>query len=513
MNSNKKTNNNNIQQVQAKVNYFLKNKIISSKQFLLSSTFGSILDYFQKNNTNTKFKLKKEYFYKDAKLDLETPLINLIEFKKNSSSSTIESVEIFVEIEEIKENAYNLYPSFNKLLQPKENNFGLYVYKIKEGIITLEQYQEQIIKKYELDKYSINSSSYCNSPKHLYISGGKINNDITLNKFWIIKNRNYSIIQKKMPYKKSNHSMMYIYLDNKEYIFIAGGDENLMTFYYDINMESFIIWANMNAINIKPSLFQYKEYIYSLNSFNNDNNNSIYFERTNLVNGKPAWEKIVPKYDINKINYLNFKNNNFGVSSGSNDEIIFCGGENADINIYVYNPGENIFSIKDQSINIKVKLSDKIFYDVNKEHSVALPFNLFTEKKIAVFNKIKLKLRLINLEDFDEMKKVKLKDDLEEEKESKGEIIIKAKIHERLRFEIQPEIVEAEKLSFEKNGDIIIKEKEIINMEFVPDLYKENDLSINKNKENKGKDKFYLSNDVIYNNFVNLFVEKIKEKI
>ena len=147
-------------------------------------------------------------------------------------------------------------------------------------------------------------------------------------------------------------------------------------------------------------------------------------------------------------------------------------------------------------MNIKVKLSDKIFYDVNKEHSVALPFNLFTEKKIAVFNKIKLKLRLINLEDFDEMKKVKLKDDLKEEKESKGEIIIKAKIHERLRFEIQPEIVEAEKLSFEKNGDIIIKEKEIINTEFVPDLNKENDLFMNKNKENKGKDKFYLSNDV-----------------
>ena len=164
MNSNKKTNNNNLAQVQAKVNYFLKYKIISTKQFLLSSTFGSILDYFQKNNSNTKFKLKKEYFYKDAKLDLETPLINLIEFKKNSSSSTIESVEIFVELEEIKENTYNYnhYPSFNKLLQPKENNFGLYVYKIKEGIITLEQYQEQIIKKYELDKYSINFSSYCN---------------------------------------------------------------------------------------------------------------------------------------------------------------------------------------------------------------------------------------------------------------------------------------------------------------------------------------------------------------
>ena len=512
MNSNKKTNNNNLQQVQAKVNYFLKNKIISSKQFLLSSNVGSILDYFQKNNSSTKFKLKKEYFYNNSKLDLNTPLINLIEFKKNSSSSTIESVEIFVELEQIKENFYNNHPLFNVLLQPKENNFGLYVYKIKEGILTLEQYQPQIIKKFELDKYNLKFSSYCNSPKHLYISGGKINNDISLNNFWIINNRKYSIILKKMPYKKSNHTMIYIYLDNKEYIFIAGGDDNLMTFYYDIKMDSFIIWANMNTINIKPSLFQFKEYIYSFNSFNSDSNDGIYFERTNLVNGKPAWEKIVPKYDINKINYLNFKNNFFGISNGSNDEIIFCGGENSDINIFTYNPVDNILSIKEQSNNIKVKLSNKIFYDVNKEHSVALPSNLSEEKKIVILNKTKLKLRLINLENYDEMKKVKLKDDFDEEKESKGEIIIKAKIHERLRFEYQPQIVEAEKLSFENKGDINFKEKEIINMEFVPELNRENDLSYNKNREKREKDKFYLSNDVVYNNFVNLFVAKIKEK-
>ena len=73
-------------------------------------------------------------------------------------------------------------------------------------------------------------------------------------------------------------------------------------------------------------------------------------------------------------------------------------------------------------------------------------------------------------------------------------------------------IVEAEKLSFENKGDISFKEKEIINMEFVPEINRENDLSYNKNREKKEKDKFYLSNDVVYNNFVNLFVAKIKEK-
>ena len=147
---------------------------------------------------------------------------------------------------------------------------------------------------------------------------------------------------------------------------------------------------------------------------------------------------------------------------------------------------------------------------MNKEHSVTLPSNLSEEKKIVILNKIKLKLRLIHFENFDEMKKVELKDDLDEEKESKGEIIIKAKIHERLRFEYQPQIVEAEKLSFENKGDINFKEKEIINMEFVPELNRENDLSYNKNIKKKVKNKFYLSNFVIYNNFFNFFVAKIK---
>ena len=114
MNSNKKiTNNKNLQPVPVKVNYFLKNKIIFTKQFLLSSTFGSILEYFQKNikpKTNTK--LKEKYICNNSNIDLNTPLINLIEFKKNSSSSTIESVEIYIELDEINSNTNN-HPQFN----------------------------------------------------------------------------------------------------------------------------------------------------------------------------------------------------------------------------------------------------------------------------------------------------------------------------------------------------------------------------------------------------------------
>ena len=286
MNSNKNlTINYNLHSTPVQVIYFLKNKIISTKQFLLSSTFNSVLDYI-KNNTKpeSNFKLKDEYNYKNKTINLNEPLINLIELKKNSSSSIIESVEIFIELESQNKNEFS--PIFNILIQPKQNPFGLYVFNSNEGSICLEQYPEKIINKFELNKYSLNYSAYCNSPKHLYISGGKINSNSPINDFWIINNKKYSIVNKKMPYKKLNHSMLYVYLNNKEYIFIAGGDSNLITFYYDINMNSFVIWSNMNSKNIKPCLYQFNQYIYSFNSFN-ININSFFFERTNLVTGKP----------------------------------------------------------------------------------------------------------------------------------------------------------------------------------------------------------------------------------
>ena len=254
MNSNKNlTINNNLQSTPVQVIYFLKNKIISTKQFLLTSTFNSVIDFFK---TNTKpesnIKLKDEYIFKNRKIDSTELLMNLIKIKKNSSSSIIESVEIFIELESSNKNEY--VPIFTILIQPKENPFGLYVFNSKEGSLSLEQYPEKIIQKYELGNYSPNYSAYCNSPKYLFISGGKISSNTPLNDFWIINNKKYSITGKKMPYKKSRHSMLYVYLNNKEYIFIAGGDSNLITFYYDIDMSSFIIWANMNSINMSQWL-------------------------------------------------------------------------------------------------------------------------------------------------------------------------------------------------------------------------------------------------------------------
>lgn len=304
--------------------------------------------------------------------------------------------------------------------------------------------------------------------------------------------------------------MLYVYLNNKEYIFIAGGDSNLITFYYDINMKSFVIWSNMNLINIKPSLYQYNQYIYSFNSFNKSTN-SIFFERTNLVTGKPCWEKIIPKYNNNILS--NFKSKNFGISKGTNNDIIFLGGEDDDNNIVIYNPEKNELCLNQENKNVKIKLSDKNFYCINKEHYISLPSTISIKKEIAVFNIIKQNIRLIAFEISKGKSNIKLKNDLINEKKEKtvGNIFVNAKIHERLRFDIQPEIVEVQKLSYEMKSNIT-NEKEIIKMEFNPELNKEEIFNRNKRKENK-KNIFYLSDDIVYNNFVNLVVKKIKKNL
>ena len=528
MNSNKiLTNNYNPQPIPVQVIYFIKNKIIASHKFFLNSTFGSILEYFEKLKEKGKTKLKNEYKHNNKKILTKEPLINLIELKKNSSSSTIESAEIYLELNEennIINNNINNNPFFEIILQPKKNPFGIYVYKIKEGIISLEQYPEKINKKYELEKYDI-SSAYCNSRKYLYISGGKIKNK-SLNDFWIINNKKFSINKKKMPYSKSNHSMIYIHLNNNEYIFIAGGDNNLITFYYNIRLKSFIIWSDMNTFNIKPALYQYNQYLYSFNcNFNIKNNDKLFFERTNLVTGKPYWEKIEPKYDVNIT--PNFQNKNIcGICCGYNiDEVIILGGEERNVgdnedgySIIMYKFNKNILSEKQIINNINkginsINLLDKKFYDINKTFCVNLPSSLDTKKEIVLINKIKQTIRKIPFNVMNNViSNIKIKEDNSEKNNDfnnnndVGNIIVKAKIHERLRFEIKPEIVEAQKLTFEKKEDIL-DEKEIIKFEHIPEFSKNEIIMKNNNKKIKKKEKFYLANNVIYNNFVELLVD------
>ena len=91
--------------IPAKVIYYIKDRIISEKQFYLNSTLYSILHYFDKNlKEEGKTKLKKDYLYNNKLININEPLYNLVTLKKNSSSSTIESVEILIEVDQVDNN-------------------------------------------------------------------------------------------------------------------------------------------------------------------------------------------------------------------------------------------------------------------------------------------------------------------------------------------------------------------------------------------------------------------------
>jgi hypothetical protein len=498
------SNNKNFQHtpIPVKVTYFSKKRIISEEQFYLNSTFYSVLNYFEKNlKEEKKTKLKKQYIFNNRKINLNEPLINFVQIKKNSSSSTIESVEMLIEIEEIDiiddENLQN----YNILIQPKLNPFGIFVYKPKDGIITIEHYPDKISKKYELNKFN-DYSSYCNSPKFLFISGGKLD-DLPIKDFWIINNQKYSIIKKNMPINKSNHSMIYINLNNNEYIFIAGGDNNLNTFYFNINLNSFEIWGKMNNLHVKPALYQSKNYLYCFNSFNR--NNVKYFERTNLISEEHIWEKIYPNFDSETIS---FNTISFGVSSSINGCILLVGGKNTKSKSYIYDPIKNYLSLSEKGKNENIELSDKFFYKVNKYHNVALPLTLKTNKEIAVINKVKQTVRLINFSISDGISKVKFRNTHENTQNENGMVIVKAKIHERLRFQMQPEIVTAQNLTISTNEQKI-DEQEIINIESNP-MIDENKIYSGKTKIKKKNKNFYLSSSTVYDNLIQLLVKSFK---
>ena len=490
--------------IPVKVTYFSKKRIISEEQFYLNSTFYSVLNYFEKNlKEEKKTKLKKQYIFNNRKINLNEPLINFVQIKKNSSSSTIESVEMLIEIEEIDVIDDENLQNYNILIQPKLNPFGIFVYKPKDGIITIEHYPDKIAKKYELNKFN-DYSSYCNSPKFLFISGGKLE-DLPIKDFWIINNQKYSIIKKNMPINKSNHSMIYINLNNNEYIFIAGGDNNLNTFYFNINQNSFEMWGKMNSLHVKPALYQYKNYLYCFNSFNK--NNVKYFERTNLISEEHIWEKIYPNFDSET---LFFNTISFGVSSTINGCILLVGGKNTKSKSYIYDPTKNYLSLSEKGKNENIEFSDKFFYKVNKYHNVALPLTLKTNKEIAVVNKVKQTVRLINFSISDGISKVKFRNTHENAQNENGMVIVKAKIHERLRFQMQPEIVSAQNLTIATNEPKIdLDEQEIINIESKPRI---DDTRIYSGKiKIRKKDKnFLLSSSIVYDNLIQLLVKNIK---
>ena len=269
--------------------------------------------------------------------------------------------------------------SFTKLLQPKLNPFGLYIYTHEDTSLNLKQYSNQKIAESKLLNFK-GEGTYCNSFTHLFISES--------NDFWIINNSSFQIRYKKMQIKKKNHSMIFIPPLNSQKengkIFIVGGDDK-KSIYYDLKKNYFLNWAPTNEIHIKPALIQIGEYLYLFDSIFNKKN--FCFEKTKLTDVKPRWEKIIPNIDANILN--NFPSNTFAVSLDENNNIVFLGGDNINMSnnaSYIYNINQNKIYLSQKGTNDCMNFIDKTFYKINGTY-VALPDDISESKEIAIIDR------------------------------------------------------------------------------------------------------------------------------
>ena len=157
----------NAKEIPILVTYYTKSRIICQQEFGPFSNFETLLNFFNSNIKNSEIKLKEKYLLNNREIKNSDLLINIIQ--TYASSKKILNANFSIEIEEINNIGDENFPCFKKILQPARNKFGLYVFIPENGIISLEEYPENLINKYELEKFNI-SSTYCNSPKSLFIS-------------------------------------------------------------------------------------------------------------------------------------------------------------------------------------------------------------------------------------------------------------------------------------------------------------------------------------------------------
>ena len=370
--------------------YFTKNRLLYKDKSFSKNTFNSILENYKKNPVyKSEAKLKNNYLLNGREIRNNQLLEELINQNEPQSLSTIKEAEISLELEDLVYTGDSTYQCYQKIIQPKFNPFGLYIYSPKEGTICSYTYPEKTINLFELNKIN-EGSAYCNSYNDLYISGS---NEYNNKDFLIINNSNYEIKKKNMPTNKNNHSMIFLNFNkNEQWIFIVGGNDK-KTFYYDLKKNYFINWGDTNEIYTKPALIHIGEYLYIFDPINYRKN---FIERTKLINPNRKWEKLMINIDKKKIYYFPSK---FGLSFDSNGKVLLIGGDNNKMNnTFVYEPSNKTFTLSQNGTNDNVVLDDKSFYKINNNYSVGLPHNLNETKEIYVVDKDDQSLIKINIE-------------------------------------------------------------------------------------------------------------------
>ena len=350
--------------------YFIPDKIIAQKQFSAECIFKEILDFFTFEiypKYHSKIILKKNYYYKQYKINETTKLKDLLNFEDFPENTT---PKIYIKLNDLMSKESDEFYTF--VLKPKINPFGFMVYTVKTNTIMQESLQRQLIKLYNFDKYHPDMSAYCNSLDTLFISGGMKPNKDPISDFWIV-NYNYSIRYKKynfiinhskMLYEKKQHSMIFNKKDNSVYI-IGGSDKICMK--YNIEEKYFSQLPDTNGVYIKPALIIKNDILYIFDTFDKK---KLFFEKLDLnhLNKKKiAWEKFYPK------NYEKYTSQYYGVCDMDlEDKIILLGGERVDMNTITYEIKNNKLE-NGPGRNSYAKLNDKTFYKINKNFYVAIP--------------------------------------------------------------------------------------------------------------------------------------------
>ena len=347
--------------------------VMSKKEVLLNkivSKKSSLSDILKQEGLKGK-----EFTLFGKVLNLNDKIIDIIPKNYNSLSN----IELIIEETNLSIDNTNIY--YERLLKPYEKPFRILVFTPSEFDVSIKTYPNETIKLFQLDNYSENLCTYCNTPKDLYISGGKEKN------FWRINSIKTSIEKlKDLPMVKENHSMIYI---PKRYIYFIGGN-NKNTFYYDEIFETFTSWAEMNKQVNKPALILVNStYIYSFGNQNKNSKND-FIERTNLKNNNPFWETIFLRENIL------FPNENFSAAISDDNEIYFLGGrKNRGEKIYKFNLSTQKIE-KGRQENTSLTPVDKNFYPLNEFNCAMIPDTKINEEiKVVIFNKKRKKYRKV----------------------------------------------------------------------------------------------------------------------
>ena len=380
------------------VTFLTKSRTLYKEKINSKTSFNSLLEKFKNNSQyHSQAKLKNKYIINGKQIRNNQTLEEII-FQNMCDPN---NSELYLELNDILYSGDTYINEYKKIIQPKENPFGLFIYSTREGMLSLHNFEEKTINLFELEKID-EGSAYCNSNEDFYISGnsGKDNKN-----FWIINNNDFNIKKKNMPFGKKNHSMIYLtFNENEEWIFITGGNDK-KSFYYDLNKNYFINWSDTLDIHQNPTLIRIGEYLYILDTLNSKKN---YWERTKIISPTRKWEKVIPKLDKKLLS--NFPSE-FAVSYDTNSHIVFIGGNNIlnSNSTYVYDPISNEIYLSKIGTNDNEIFSDKIFYKINNKYNVAIPKNVTEKKEICLVNKDEQALIKLSIDIPNENRKTKIK--------------------------------------------------------------------------------------------------------